>query len=280
MPSDFDVVSEAIAYVVDHRAAQPSLAAVAAHVNLSPDHVQRVFTRWAGISPKRLLQFLNAAAARDLLSSEPVLAAANAIGVSSQSRVYDAFVQIEAVTPGDVRRAGDGLEIRTGWVGSPFGDAFVATTPRGICALAFAAEGRDPEERLRLDWPAADVISSDQRELGERIFAPLAERADAPLAVVMKGTNLQVQVWSALVRIPEGTTRSYGAVAAELGVPRSVRAVANAIGANRVGFLIPCHRVLRENGAISGYAWGPLRKRAMLARERAAAELLAGAIPA
>lgn len=271
MPSDFDVVSDAIAFVVVHRGEQPSLATVAAHVHLSPDHLQRVFRRWAGISPKRLLQFLNASAARDLLRRGPVLAAANALGVSSQSRLYDACVQVDAVTPGDLRRAGKGLEIRTGWVESPYGDAFVATTARGICALAFAAEGRDPEERLRLDWPAADVVASDQRGLGQRIFAPLAERRDAPLAVVIKGTNLQVQVWSALVRIPDGATQSYGALAAELGMPQAVRAVANAIGANRVGYLIPCHRVLRENGAISGYAWGPERKRAMLARERASA---------
>ena len=271
MPSDFDVVSDAIAFVVAHRREQPSLATIAAHVHLSADHLQRVFTRWAGISPKRLLQFLNASAARDLLRREPVLAAANALGVSSQSRLYDACVQIDAVTPGDVRRSGEGLKIHIGWVDSPYGDAFVATTERGICALAFAAEGRDPEERLRLDWPAADVESFDQRGLGQRIFAPFAERRDAPLAVVMKGTNLQVQVWSALVRIPEGATQSYGALAAELGAPRAVRAVANAIGANRLGYLIPCHRVIRESGAISGYAWGPKRKRAMLARERASA---------
>ncbi len=277
MPSDFDVVSSAIAYVVERREQQPSLAAVASHVNLSPDHLQRVFTQWAGISPKRLLQFLNASAARDLLRREPVLAAAHKLGVSSQSRVYDACVQIEAVTPGDLRRSGDGLEIRAGWVASPFGDAFLATTTRGICALAFAAEGHDPEQRLWHDWPAAAVVSFDQRALGEQIFAPLAERADAPLAVVMKGTNLQVRVWSALLRIPEGATQSYGALAAELGVPRSVRAVANAIAANRVGFLIPCHRVLRENGAISGYAWGPERKRAMLARERATVEAASSA---
>lgn len=271
MTSDYSVVSAAIRYVVDHRDEQPGLAEVATHVHVSPDHLQRVFTRWAGVSPKRLLQFLNAAAARDLLRGAPVLAAAGTLGVSSQSRVYDACVQVDAVTPGDVRRLGAGLEIRAGWVESPFGDAFVACTARGVCALAFALDGTDPEARLRADWPRATVVAASRRELGEvaaRAFAPLDARPDEPLAVVVKGTNLQVQVWSALLRIPAGTTTSYGALAASIGEPRAVRAVANAVAANRVGVLVPCHRVLREDGTISGYAWGPERKRAILARER------------
>ncbi len=272
MTSDYSVVAAAIAYVVEHRAEQPTLAAVAAHVHLSSDHLQRVFTRWAGVSPKRLLQFLNAAAARDLLTREPVLAAADTLGVSSQSRLYDACVQVDAVTPGEVRRGGLGLAIRAGWVESPFGDTFVATTACGVCALAFAADGTDPEARLRHDWPLAAVEIAGAAELEAftaRVFGPLDAQPDAPLSVVLKGTNLQVQVWSALLRIPPGTTTTYGAVAASIGAPRAVRAVANAIAANRVGYLVPCHRVLRENGAISGYAWGPDRKRAILARELA-----------
>lgn len=269
MSSDFAVVTSAIEYVVEHRDAQPSLAAVARHVHLSPDHLQRVFTRWAGVSPKRLQQFLNAAAARDLLRRERVLATADALGVSSQSRLYDTCVQVHAVTPGEVRRGGAGLTIEAGWVDSPFGDAFVATTPRGICALAFALDGSDPEARLRDDWPAAEIVTADQTAVGARAFDPLGAPAGAPLSVVLKGTNLQLQVWSALVRIPAGAATSYGEVATSIGAPRAVRAVANAIAANRVGFLVPCHRVLRENGTISGYAWGPARKRAMLAREHA-----------
>ena len=269
MSSDFAVVSEAIRYMVDHRDEQPPLARVAEHVHLSADHLQRVFTRWAGVSPKRLLQFLNAAAARDLLRREPVMAASNALGMSSQSRLYDASVLVDAVTPGERRRAGAGLSIRSGWVDSPFGDAFIATTARGICAVGFAAEGNDPEGRLRDDWPEAEVGAVDQGALGEQIFAPLAMRRDAPLAVILKGTNLQLQVWSALLRIPEGHTATYGGVAGEIGSPRAVRAVANAIAANRIAYLVPCHRVLRESGAISGFAWGVDRKRAMLAREAA-----------
>jgi AraC family transcriptional regulator of adaptative response/methylated-DNA-[protein]-cysteine methyltransferase len=268
--TEYAVVAEAIRYVVEHRDDQPSLVEVAAHVHLSSGHLQRVFTRWAGVSPKRLQQFLVAAAARDLLTDATVLDATSALGLSSQSRLHDVCVQVEAVTPGEVRSGGEGLTIAAGWAGSPFGDVFLATTPRGVCALAFALDGTDPAARLRADWPAATIVEVDQRALAERIFTPVGARHGEPLAVVLKGTNLQVQVWRALLRIPEGTTTSYGRVAAAIGRPTAVRAVANAIGQNRVGWLVPCHRVLRENGTISGYAWGPDRKRAMLARERAA----------
>jgi AraC family transcriptional regulator of adaptative response/methylated-DNA-[protein]-cysteine methyltransferase len=267
--SEYAVVAEAIRYVVDHRHTQPSLVEIAAHVHLSPGHLQRVFTRWAGVSPKRLLQFLNAAAARDLLAGSTVLDVSNAVGLSSQGRLHDACVQVHAATPGEVRRGGDGLVIRAGWAGSPFGDVFVATTDRGVCALAFAVEGADPEARLRADWPGAALVAADLSPLVERVFAPLEQRRAEPLSVIVKGTNLQVQVWTALLRIPEGATTSYARVAASIGRPSAVRAVANAIARNRVGWLVPCHRVLRENGTISGYAWGPERKRTMLAHERA-----------
>jgi AraC family transcriptional regulator of adaptative response/methylated-DNA-[protein]-cysteine methyltransferase len=269
--TEYAVVAEAIRYVVDHRDEQPSLAEVAAHVHLSPGHLQRVFTRWAGVSPKRLQQFLVAAAARDLLTDAPVLDVTSTLGLSSQSRLHDACVQVEAVTPGELRSGGAGLTLAAGWASSPFGDVFLATAARGVCALAFALDGTDPEARLRADWPAATIVEADQRALAAQIFAPVGERQGEPLAVVLKGTNLQVQVWRALLRIPEGTTTSYGRVAAAIGRPTAVRAVANAIAQNRVGWLVPCHRVLRENGTISGYAWGPDRKRVMLAHERAAA---------
>jgi AraC family transcriptional regulator of adaptative response/methylated-DNA-[protein]-cysteine methyltransferase len=268
---DFDIAVRAIGYVVEHRAAQPSLGEVAAHVGLSESHLQRVFSRWAGVSPKRLLQFLTADYAKVLLrdGASSVLDAAYGAGLSGPGRLHDLMVAVDAVTPGEWRRFGEGVEIRYGWTHSPFGDAFVGTTDRGLCALYFATDDdeRSPLTRLEHDWPGATMVEDDMRSMGPRIFSGFDGHPDKPLPLLLKGTNLQVKVWEALLRVPEGQAISYATLAEQVGRPDAVRAIASAVARNPVGYLIPCHRILRSNGTLGSFSWGVDRKRAMLGYE-------------
>jgi AraC family transcriptional regulator of adaptative response/methylated-DNA-[protein]-cysteine methyltransferase len=272
---DFDIAVRAIGYVVEHRAAQPSLGEVAAHVGLSESHLQRVFSRWAGVSPKRLLQFLTADYAKVLLrdGASSVLDAAYGAGLSGPGRLHDLLVAVDAVTPGEWRRFGEGVEIRYGWTSSPFGDAFVGTTDRGLCALYFATDEdqRSPLVRLEHDWPGATMVEDDMRSMGPRIFGGFDGDPDKPLPLLLKGTNLQVKVWEALLRVPEGQAISYATLAEQVGRPDAVRAIASAVARNPVGYLIPCHRILRSNGTLGSFSWGVERKRAMLGYEVARA---------
>ena len=265
-----DLVARAIAWLDAHADAQPDLDALAAHVGASPGHLQRVFTRWAGVSPKRYVQYLTAETARGLLAADlPVLDAAHASGLSSPGRLHDLMVSVHAVTPGEARRRGDGLTVRHGTHPSPFGPVLVATTDRGVCHVAFVDDTDDAMADLRDRWPAASLVEDPDvaADVVARVFDPGAD--DAPLSVLVSGTTLQVQVWQALLRIPAGTTVSYGTVARAIGRPEATRAVAGAVAANRLAVLIPCHRVLRSTGALSGYRWGPDRKRRLLAVEAA-----------
>ncbi len=271
-----DLIARAITYLDDHAASQPGLDEVAEHVAMSPTHLQRVFTAWAGVSPKRFVQFLTAEHAAGMLAEDrPVLDVAHAAGLSSAGRLHDLIVTVHAVTPGQVRRRGEGLTIRYGVHESPFGPVLVGATERGVCHLAFVDDAADAMAALRDRWPGADLVEdvAATAEVARVTFD--AATHDGPLPVLLSGTNLQVQVWQALLRIPTGTAVSYGDVAAAIGRPSAVRAVASAIGANRVGVLIPCHRVLRSTGAISGYHWGPDRKRRLLAWESARATVAA-----
>lgn len=265
-----DLVARAIVWLDAHAAEQPDLEALASHVGMSPGHVQRVFTRWAGVSPKRFVQYLTAETARGLLADDlPVLDATHASGLSSPGRLHDLMVHVHAVTPGQARRRGEGLTVRSGIHPTPFGPALVGLTDRGVCHLAFVDDAATAHDDLRGRWPAATHVGdpSGVAHVVERVFG--AAPADAPLAVLVSGTNLQVQVWQALLRIPEGSAVSYGAVARSIGRPEATRAVAGAVAANRLGVLIPCHRVLRSTGALSGYRWGADRKRRILAVEAA-----------
>lgn len=264
-----DLVARAIAWLDEHADEQPDLASLADHVGMSPGHLQRVFTRWAGVSPKRFVQFCTAQTARDLLDRDvPVLDTAHASGLSSPGRLHDLMVTVHAVTPGEARRRGEGLTIRWGHAPTPLGRVLVGTTDRGVCHLAFVDDG-DGLDDLADRWPAATLVEDPTvaPDVVARVFDPQAE--DAPLAVLVSGTNLQVQVWQALLRVPEGTAVSYGDVAQAIGRPEATRAVAGAVGANRLAVLVPCHRVLRSTGALSGYRWGPARKRRLLALEAA-----------
>jgi len=273
---DYELIESSIRFIEASRGEQPDLAAIAAHVGLSESHLQRVFSRWAGISPKRFLRYLTANTARELLqASHPVLDVAHRVGLSGPGRVHDLMVTLQAMTPGEVARAGDGLHIRYGVHESPFGRCLLAITERGVCALRFLPEGDGADgalEALRAQWPGAELVADAAATelVRDRVFAPTANRAVGEgLSVLVKGTNFQVQVWEALLCVPPGRVTHYGRVAEWIGRPRAARAVGSAVGANPVAYLIPCHRVILASGAIGNYGYGAERKRAMLVWEAA-----------
>jgi AraC family transcriptional regulator of adaptative response/methylated-DNA-[protein]-cysteine methyltransferase len=273
MNSDYTRIEKAIRYLDAHRAEQPELAAVARHVGLSPAHFQRMFTRWAGISPKRFLQHRTAEIVKRLLRERrSVLDASYEAGLSGSSRLHDLIVNAEAVSPGEFKKAGEGLVVRYGFHPSPFGECLIAVTTRGICHLAFVNPvSRDAAlERLRHDWPRAE-LRADQgatREVVARAF-PIGGRGKRPpLSLHIKGTNFQLKVWEALLDIPDGGVTTYGDIAGSLHMPGASRAVGTAVGSNPVSWLIPCHRVIRSTGELGGYAWGIERKKVMLRREQ------------
>ncbi len=270
--SDFERVARAIAFLDASTDAQPSLADTAAHVGLSAFHFHRLFARYAGTTPKRFLQFATAAAAQErLAASRPVLAAALDVGLSGPGRLHDLTVSVCALTPGEIGSRGVGLRLRHGCAATPFGDAHVLLSARGVVALRFDDGGVDPFAPERARWPDATYARDDAAAgaLLARVFD--VPGGGDPLQLHVRGTNLQLRVWEALLRVPEGAVISYGALARRIGRPRAARAVAGAVAANPVAWLIPCHRVLRETGALGGYRWGVLRKRTMLAREWSAA---------
>ena len=275
MNSDYARMERAIRYLDANRAAQPELADVAKHVGLSPAHFQRLFTRWAGISPKRFLQHRTAQVVKRLLrENHSVLDASYEAGLSGSSRLHDLIVNAEAVSPGEYQRAGEGLVVKFGFHPSPFGECLIAVTPRGICHLAFVTPVTRAEtlERLRHDWPRAE-LRADQavtREAIARAFPNGVSGKHPPLSLHIKGTNFQLKVWDALLQIPDGAVTTYGDIAAALDAPGASRAVGTAVGSNPVSWLIPCHRVIRASGEMGGYAWGIERKKVMLMREQLA----------
>jgi len=279
--ADYELVAAAIEYLETHHTAQPDLDQVAAPLGVSPAHLQRVFRRWAGISPKRFLQFLTVEHAKELLAqSHSVLDAAYDAGLSSPSRLHDLFVTVEAMTPGEFKAGGAGLTIAYGFHATPFGECLVGVTQRGVCALAFVgADGRTGEvDALAARWPRARLMpdASQTAAVAAAIFAPLSAPGDgaapasrAPIRLLLAGTNFQVKVWEALLRVPPGQVTTYADVATAVGLPSASRAVGSAVGANPVAYLIPCHRVIRKTGAIKDYRWGSTRKKAILGWEAA-----------
>lgn len=268
MNRDYDVVEAAISYIETHFAEQPELVDVARHVHLSEAHFQRVFRRWAGISPKRFLQFLTAEHARRLLTdSRSVLDASYAVGLSGGGRLHDLMINVHAATPGEVKTGGEGVVVAYGTHDSPFGDAFIATTPRGICALAFnSPDDADlPLRELRKRWPHA-TLRHDQAATAAAARAAFGESA-ADISLYLKGTNFQIRVWEALLRVPAGHAVTYEDIAREIGQPTAMRAVGAAVGQNPIAYLIPCHRVLRKSGVFGDYHWGSTRKKAILGWE-------------
>ncbi len=274
--SDYDRIAVAIRYIGERRLDQPDLAEVAAVTGLSPHHFQRLFTRWVGVSPKRFLSYLTQRHARALLAQDAdVLSASLEVGLSGPGRLHDLCVTLEAATPGEIKSGGEGMDIRVGMHDTPFGQMALQVTDRGISGLTFAhGEMLDDRlERAKKSWPNARFIDDTPgtRELADAIFAK-PEVRKTPFNVLVSGTNFQVQVWQALVRLPEGKLTTYGRIAEAIGRPTAQRAVGNAVGRNAVAFLIPCHRVVRENSLIGSYHWGTERKAAMIGWEAARCE--------
>jgi AraC family transcriptional regulator, regulatory protein of adaptative response / methylated-DNA-[protein]-cysteine methyltransferase len=275
LTADYSRIEKAIRFLDRTASPAPSLAQVAQHVGLSETHFQKLFTRWAGISPKRFVQHRTAEVVKRLLRERrPVLDASLEAGLSGPGRLHDLLVNAEAVTPGEYQRGGAGVTLRYGFHPTPFGECLIAVTPRGVCHLAFVhpVSRREALERLERDWPLAERVAEQgaTRAAAARAFPPPGSTRAPSLGLHVKGTNFQLKVWSALLEIPSGSVTTYGDIAAAIGEPGASRAVGTAVGANPVSYLIPCHRVIRSTGELGGYAWGPDRKRVMLALETSA----------
>lgn len=274
--SDYDRIASAIHYINQQVRRQPGLEEIAAHVHLSPFHFQRLFKRWTRVSPKRFLQVLTLEYGKQLMhKTGTLLDIADEIGLSSSSRLYDHFVQIEAVTPGEYKRHGQDLMIDYGSHSTPFGTIFVATSTRGVCRAAFLEFSSLEQEinTLQQNWPLArfQYNPTNTAPLVDTMFNNM-HVLQRPLSLYVKGTNFQIAVWRAMLRIPLGTVINYSQLANALNRPRSARAVGNAIAANPVAFLIPCHRIIRQTGAVGKYRWGETRKHVMQIWERTQTE--------
>jgi len=271
--SDYARISDAIAFIASQVARQPTLDEIAAHVHLSPFHFQRLFSRWAGVTPKRYLQVLTLERAKALLhESRSLLEVADTLGLSSGSRLYDHFVQLEAVTPGEYKQRGAGLVIDHGVHDTPFGQAFVALTPRGVCNFSFLDDQapQAPLAALAHNWPEAELREAPSRTQGviHSMFDG-SKAPDRPISLHVSGTNFQISVWRALLQIPPARVVSYAQVASAVGNPKAARAVGLAVGTNPVALMIPCHRVIQQNGKLGSYHWGETRKQAIHAWEAA-----------
>ncbi|WP_421311025.1 bifunctional transcriptional activator/DNA repair enzyme AdaA [Aeromonas sp. 603757] len=271
--SDYARIADAIRFIASQVERQPTLDEIAAHVHLSPFHFQRLFSRWAGVTPKRYLQVLTLERAKALLQeSRPLLEVADTLGLSSGSRLYDHFVQLEAVTPGEYKQRGAGLVIDHGVHDTPFGQAFVALTPRGVCNFSFL-DDQTPETPLAAlahSWPKAELREAPSRT--QNVINTMfdgSKAPDRPISLHVSGTNFQISVWRALLQIPPAKVVSYTQVASAVGNPKAARAVGLAVGANPVALMIPCHRVIQQNGKLGGYHWGETRKQAIHAWEAA-----------
>ena len=269
---DYETVRRVIEKIsLDYRD-QPSLEKLAAEVGQTPTALQKLFTRWAGLSPKAFLQAVTLDHARKLLDSGmPLLETSLEVGMSGPGRLHDLFVTHEAMSPGDYKTRGEGLTIRYGFHISPFGVALIMVTDRGLCGLAFNDAGEEHAAFADMAgrWPNAAYVEdmSATAPYAARIFDPARWRSEQPLRVVLIGTDFQVRVWEALLRIPMGRACSYSAIAEDIGAPAASRAVGAAVGANPMSFVVPCHRALGKSGALTGYHWGLTRKRAILGWE-------------
>ena len=275
---DYPLIEQAILYLEKNYKNQPSLAEVAENAGMSEFHFQRLFSRWAGISPKRFLQFLTKENAKELLDqSENLLDTTYQVGLSSLGRLHDLFVTTEAVTPGEYKSRGAGLTIRYGIHPTPFGKCLIGLTDRGVCHLGFVQSGEgDVVAELVAQWKQAKMIEdfASTAPLVEPVF-DLSQHKKEPLRVHLRGTNFQLKVWEALLDVPVGSVTSYGNIARQIGRPNAMRAVGTAVGHNPVPVLIPCHRVIRKVGEFGNYRYGELRKKALLAREMAYESVIA-----
>jgi AraC family transcriptional regulator of adaptative response/methylated-DNA-[protein]-cysteine methyltransferase len=271
---DYQRVENAIRFIEEHAPGQPSLSDIAAAAGVSEFHFQRLFSRWVGISPKRFLQFLTHAHARKMIErSDSLLEAAYEAGLSGPGRLHDLFVTCEAVTPGQVKKKGEGLTIHWGVHPTPFGRCLIAASERGIISLHFLPPDTEQAAMAEIEkkWPEAQLCRQPQAtaRLAEAVFRFSGAEPPAPVHLHVRGTNFQLKVWEALLKIPMGKAVTYEDIARHIGMPTAARAVGNAVGANPIPFLIPCHRVIRKTGVFGYYGSGPDRKKAMLGWESA-----------
>lgn len=266
--NDYERIARIIRYLDERHAEQPDLAMLAARAGLSPFHLHRLFSAWAGVTPKDFLQCLTLAHAKELLrQGESVLEVTLKSGLSGPGRLHDLCVNLDAASPGEWKSGGAGWTISFGFADSPFGSCLIAESPRGICHLSFVESKKPALAGLQSSWPQAKLKQDDSAamRLAAKIFAqPNGSRARSSLRAFVQGTPFQVRVWRALLQIPPGSLTSYGRLAAVIGQPAAARAVGAAVGQNPLAYLIPCHRVIRETGVMGNYHWGQIRKRAMV----------------
>jgi AraC family transcriptional regulator of adaptative response/methylated-DNA-[protein]-cysteine methyltransferase len=273
LSDDYGRVEQALRFLEQHVEVQPSLKDVAESVHLSEFHFQKLFTRWVGISPKRFLQFLTKERAKSMLaSSRNLLDTAYSVGLSGPGRLHDLFVACEAVTPGEFKRQGEDLTIFFGFHPSPFGECLLAITDRGVCNLIFVMNGDRTAayQSLSRVWPRAELVEYQEKTSPyiRQIFTRFSGVQAEPLNLFLRGTNFQIKVWEALLRIPPGSVVTYQDIAMAIGMPRAARAVGNAVGQNPIPVIIPCHRVIRKNGDLGEYGYGSARKKALLGWEQ------------
>jgi AraC family transcriptional regulator of adaptative response/methylated-DNA-[protein]-cysteine methyltransferase len=270
--TDYEVVRRAIGHIRDHWREQPEIDSIAEAAGVTPTELHHLFRRWAGLTPKAFLQALTLDGARQLLrDSASVLDATYEVGLSGPGRLHDLFVTHEAMSPGEWKAGGAGTTIRFGFHPSPFGRALVMATERGLAGLAFADAGEEASALadMKRRWPRASYIADEARTapIAKRIFDPSQWQQDRPLRVVLIGTDWEVRVWEALLKIPMGSVATYSGIAGKVCTPNAARAVGAAVGKNPVAFVVPCHRVIGKAGALTGYHWGITRKHAMLGWE-------------
>lgn len=274
---NYQRIEQAIQYLEKNFQRQPELDEVAEQVHLSPFHFQRIFTDWAGISPKRFLQFLTVDfLKKKLKESKNLVEAAESAGLSAQSRVYDLFTTLEAVTPQEYRQKGSGIRIEYGIHETPFGACLMGVTERGICWLSFIQADEDAKlriEEMKQHWNSSVFHQNQELTAAfiQKIFHP-GQHPGSKLHVFVKGTNFQVKVWEALLKIPLGTVTTYQGIAEQIQSPKAMQAVGSAVGSNHIAYLIPCHRVIRKDGILGEYRWNPTRKKGMIGWEMARSE--------
>jgi len=269
--NDYERIAQIIRFLDEHQAEQPDLASLAARAGLSPFHLHRLFSAWAGVTPKDFLQCLTLEHAKSMLyAGESILNVALESGLSGPGRLHDLCVNLEAASPGELKSGGSGWTLLFGFAESPFGKCLIAESPRGICHLSFIDNEKSAATGLQKDWSQAELKRDDSNagRLAGNIFAHPSDTNTRPaLRAFVRGTPFQVRVWRALLQIQPGSLTSYGRLAAAIGQPTASRAVGTAVGQNPLAYLIPCHRVIRETGLLGGYHWGPIRKRAIIAWE-------------
>lgn len=270
---NYNRIAEAIEYMERNFQHQPELNEIAEQVHISPFHFQRIFTEWAGISPKKFLQFLTVGFLKQKLQeTKNITEAAESAGLSSQSRVYDLFTTLEAVTPQEYKLKGDGITIAYGLHATPFGLCMIGVTERGICWLSFLNEDEDSRfsfEAMKEHW--YNSVFRQNQELTEHFVNRIFDKADTntKLHLFVKGTNFQIKVWNALLKIPTGQVTTYQNIAETINSPKALQAVGSAVGSNHIAYLIPCHRVIRKDGVLGEYRWSPVRKKSMIGWEMA-----------